>query len=132
MTARSGRPARDRNSGEAPRAFIPIVVTARASRAEIGPVAAGRLRVRVTAAPSDGQANEAVLRALARELGVPLRDLAIVGGLTARRKLVAVAGLSQDAVARTFPDLDHERGSRIAGYDAATPPAHAGDPSPGD
>lgn len=50
------------------------------------------LKVSVTAPPADGRANDALLHLLAKEWGVPRRDLAIVGGRGSRNKLVHVAG----------------------------------------
>ena len=50
------------------------------------------LKVSVTAPPAEGRANDALLQLLAREWGVPRRDLAIVGGLKSRSKTVRVAG----------------------------------------
>jgi len=50
------------------------------------------LKVRVRAAPSDGEANAALVRCLAQALGVPARDVSLVAGATARIKRVKVAG----------------------------------------
>jgi len=50
------------------------------------------LKVAVTAAPEDGRANAAVVRLLARELGLKPRDFAIVQGETKRSKVVALTG----------------------------------------
>jgi uncharacterized protein (TIGR00251 family) len=50
------------------------------------------LKARVRAAPSEGEANAALGRLLAKALGVPLRDVAIVGGATARIKRVKISG----------------------------------------
>ena len=50
------------------------------------------LKARVRAAPSEGAANAALGRVLAKALGVPLRDVAIVGGATSRIKRVKIAG----------------------------------------
>jgi len=50
------------------------------------------LKARVRAAPSEGEANAALGRLLARALGVPPRDVAIVGGATSRLKRVKVIG----------------------------------------
>lgn len=50
------------------------------------------LKVAVTAAPVDGKANLALIRLLAREFGWAPRDLSIVGGETARHKLIEIAG----------------------------------------
>lgn len=58
------------------------------------------LKVSVTAPPADGRANDALLQLLAREWGVPRRDLAIVGGLKGRSKTVRVAGKPADLLER--------------------------------
>ena len=50
------------------------------------------LLVSVTAPPVDSRANAALLQLLAKEWGLPRRDLAIVGGQKSRNKLVHVAG----------------------------------------
>jgi len=50
------------------------------------------LKVAVTAAPEAGKANDALLRLLAKTLGLPKRDLTLALGAADRRKLVHVAG----------------------------------------
>jgi len=50
------------------------------------------LKARVRAAPHEGAANEALVRLLARALGVPLRSVEITGGATSRIKRVTVVG----------------------------------------
>jgi uncharacterized protein YggU (UPF0235/DUF167 family) len=56
----------------------------------------GDVRVRVTAAPADGAANQAVLRVLADALGIGATRLRIVSGAAARRKVVEVSGMAAD------------------------------------
>jgi uncharacterized protein (TIGR00251 family) len=56
------------------------------------PGGAAVLKVSVTAPPADGRANEALLRLLAGEWRVPLRDLRLVGGAKSRSKIVHLAG----------------------------------------
>jgi uncharacterized protein len=75
---------------------IAIRVTPRSSKPGVGgwrKDADGReeLEVRVSAAPTDGEANAAVVKLLARELGVPKGSIKIVGGETSRHKRVALA-----------------------------------------
>ena len=53
-------------------------------------------KVRVAAPPEDGRANEAVLRLLAAQLGLPRRAVTIVSGHTAREKVVELDGISQE------------------------------------
>jgi uncharacterized protein len=50
------------------------------------------LKVRVRAAPSEGEANNALLRLIAKAVGVPPRDVALTAGATARIKRLAIAG----------------------------------------
>jgi uncharacterized protein (TIGR00251 family) len=57
-------------------------------------------KIRVTAAPEAGKANDAVVRLLATTLGLPRRDVEIVSGHTARDKVVAVAGLELNETER--------------------------------
>jgi uncharacterized protein (TIGR00251 family) len=58
------------------------------------------LKARVRAAPSEGEANEALLRLLARTLGVPRRDVSLDAGATARIKRVHVVGDAAALAAR--------------------------------
>ncbi|HDR27165.1 DUF167 domain-containing protein [Rhodovulum sp.] len=73
----------------APGTEIALRVTPKASRARIVP-GNGLLRIYVTCVPEDGKANAAVLKLLAKALGVPKSRLAIIRGQTARDKLVRV------------------------------------------
>ena len=50
------------------------------------------LKMRVRAIPSEGEANAALGRVLAKALAVPPRDVGIIGGHTARIKRVKIAG----------------------------------------
>jgi uncharacterized protein (TIGR00251 family) len=53
-----------------------------------------RLKVRLTAPPVDGAANEALVALLAERLGVPKRQVLVVRGAKSRQKVVEVVGLS--------------------------------------
>ena len=50
------------------------------------------LKVRVRAAPSEGGANAALLQLIAKAASVPLRDVALTAGATARVKQLTIAG----------------------------------------
>ncbi len=56
------------------------------------------LRVRVTAAPRDDNANRAVVRLLARWLGLPRSRVALVRGAKSRDKVIEISGLDRAAV----------------------------------
>jgi uncharacterized protein YggU (UPF0235/DUF167 family) len=66
-------------------------VVPRARRDGVDGERAGRLLVRVTAAPVDGKANDAVCKVLAAHLGVPERAVTVISGLRSRDKVVRVA-----------------------------------------
>jgi uncharacterized protein len=72
----------------------------RASREEVVGVSGDAIRIRLTAPPVDGAANEALVRFLALRLEVPRSAVELVSGLTGRTKLVAVAGLSAEETGR--------------------------------
>ena len=80
-------------------AVIEIWVQPRASRNEVVGRQGGALKIRVAAPPVDGEANEALLRFIAKSLGLPRRAVAIVRGASGRRKSVRVRGLAPDQVA---------------------------------
>jgi uncharacterized protein YggU (UPF0235/DUF167 family) len=48
--------------------------------------------IRVQEPAADGNANKAVLDALARAIGVPRRDVRLISGTTSRQKIVEVDG----------------------------------------
>ncbi len=59
----------------------------------------GVVRVYVTTAPTDGQANAAVIELLAKKLGIAKSHLTIVRGETSREKLIDVEGISDTEIA---------------------------------
>jgi len=50
------------------------------------------LAVRVRALPAEGEANEALIRLIAKAVGVPSRDVTLVAGAAARLKRLALSG----------------------------------------
>jgi uncharacterized protein (TIGR00251 family) len=75
-----------------------VRVQPRASRSEVIRAPDGSLRIRLAAPPVDGAANEALIELLADRLRVAKRDVRIVSGLTARRKVVEVDGVTPEQV----------------------------------
>lgn len=73
---------------------IRLRVQPRAARTEVVGAHGDALRVRLTAAPVDGAANEALVRFLAERLGVARNTVRLVAGETARTKVVSVEGIS--------------------------------------
>ena len=85
-----------------PTADLSVRLTPRADRdALVVAPAGGPIQARVTAPPVDGQANAALVKLLAKALGVPKSRVTVVRGQSARDKVVRVEGLSPaDAHAR--------------------------------
>jgi uncharacterized protein (TIGR00251 family) len=77
---------------------LDVLVVPRASRTAVGPMVGDRLRVAVTAPPVDGEANAAVIDALAKAFSVRRSAVTIVHGERGRRKTVAVEGTSPGAL----------------------------------
>ena len=68
-------------------------VQPRASRDGLGGVREGALVVRLTAPPVEGAANAALLKLLAKVLGLPPSALELLRGQSGRDKLVLARGL---------------------------------------
>jgi hypothetical protein len=81
-----------------PGATIKVRVQPRASRDEIVGWRGDAWRLRVTAAPEGGKANEAVIALLARALGIARSRLHIVRGHASREKQVQVESLGLEEV----------------------------------
>jgi len=58
------------------------------------------LKVRVRAAPSEGEANAALCKLIAKTLRVPARDVSLAAGATSRVKRLEIAGDSTALVVR--------------------------------
>lgn len=61
-------------------------------------------KLRVTAAPEDGKANDAVVRLLADTLSLRARDVEIVSGRASRDKTVALTGIRPEEIERRLAD----------------------------
>lgn len=76
---------------------VALRVTPKARQARIDGVETGAdeksyVKVRVTAPPEKGKANDAVIKLLAKEWGLARRHIAVVSGDTARTKTLELAG----------------------------------------
>jgi hypothetical protein len=70
---------------------LEVLVQPRASRAKLGPIHDGRLKVAVTSPPVDGEANAAVIELLAKQLGLARGAVTVIAGMSSRRKTVRIA-----------------------------------------
>jgi uncharacterized protein YggU (UPF0235/DUF167 family) len=92
--------------------WLEVRVTPRSQTESVSINPAGVVSVRVKASPTDGAANQAVLRVLGRALNVPPTSLSIHSGYSARRKRIEMDGLS---VAEALAQLNR-------GLPASAPP----------
>ena len=79
---------------------LSLRVQPRAVRDEVAGRHGEAIRVRLAAPPVDGAANEALIRFLADRLALPRASVTLVRGRSGRDKVVDVAGLPPDEVAR--------------------------------
>ena len=75
-------------------------VQPRASRTELAGRHGDALKVRISAPPVDGAANDALVRFLADWLAVPRSSVRLEAGATGRTKILAVAGIGVEAATR--------------------------------
>ncbi|NIM49191.1 MAG: YggU family protein [Gemmatimonadales bacterium] len=87
---------------------LTIHVQPRAKRTEVAGWHGDAIKIRLTAPPVDGAANDALLQFLAQRLGVPRAAVTIVSGTTGRRKRVSVDGIAQEEAFRALglPRID--------------------------
>jgi uncharacterized protein (TIGR00251 family) len=72
-----------------------IQVIPHASRAEIAGVQEGAFKIKVTAPPVEGAANEACIKLLAKELGLKKSQMEISSGAKSRKKTVLIKDISK-------------------------------------
>ncbi|NHZ80026.1 hypothetical protein F2P44_12175 [Massilia sp. CCM 8695] len=70
---------------------LALQITPNAKKTEVIGVLDDALKLKLQAQPIEGKANEALIKYLSGELGVPKSALTITHGLTSKRKLVEVA-----------------------------------------
>lgn len=94
-TGRSG------DKGPPETATLSVRIQPRASKNELVRMENGGLKIRLTAPPVEGAANEALIKFLAETLSVSKSRIEIVAGHTAREKIVRIHGVTDaDALKR--------------------------------
>jgi hypothetical protein len=79
-------------------ARIVVQVQPNASRNQVVRYQEGVLHLKIAAAPVKGKANRELVKFLAETLGVSRGSLSIESGLTNKRKVITIEGLTQDQV----------------------------------
>ena len=83
---------------------VDIRAQPKASRQGIRGLVGDRLKVAVTAAPADGKANAAIVKVVAKALGVRPSAVEITAGHASRDKTLRIAGLSREAARRRLAE----------------------------
>jgi uncharacterized protein (TIGR00251 family) len=91
-------PLRDTGEG----LVLEVWIQPRASRDGIAGVQGGALKIRVAAPPVDGEANDALVRFIAKLLGVPRASVEIVRGHSSRTKALFLRGVGLAEAARAL------------------------------
>jgi hypothetical protein len=73
---------------------LKVKIQPRASRNEVAGPLGDALKIRLQAPPVDGKANKALLRFLAKTLGLSTRQIRLVHGETHREKRLLIIGSS--------------------------------------
>lgn len=74
---------------------LPVRAQPGARRAGVQGEQAGALKIAVTAPPEDGRANQALVEALRKALGVKRSQVELIGGQTSRDKRFLIRGLTR-------------------------------------
>lgn len=78
--------------------FFKVRVLPRASKECVAGIYDDAIKIRLTAVPLEGKANEACRAFLAKTLGVPRSRVEIFSGHTSRNKVIKVCGLSSEKI----------------------------------
>ena len=79
---------------------INVRVYPKSSRNSVSWSDEGTLTVRVTAAPENGKANDAVVKLLADRLGIPRSGVRMLKGQRTRNKVLCFEGFTSEDLAR--------------------------------
>ena len=88
------------------RVRLSVRVQPRASANGIAGIHGNSLKVRLTAPPVEGAANEALVNFLADTFAVPRRAIKILAGESSRSKIVEIEGVTERDVYRLAQDTD--------------------------
>ena len=83
--------------------MLKVKVVAGSSRTRIDGWLGDSLKIRVTAKPEKGKANDAVVTLLAETLGVRRQDISISSGGTSPRKSFIINNLSESEIRSRLP-----------------------------
>lgn len=77
---------------------LPVKVVPKAAKNEIAGWENGELKVRLNAVPEKGQANDALIRFLAKSWKLSKSSLSILSGETGRHKKILIQGITLESL----------------------------------
>ncbi len=77
-------------------ATVSVRVVPRSSKEGVAGFEGGVVKIRLNAPPVEGKANDALVRFLAKAVGVPRSRVTLVTGERGRSKIVRVAGVTRE------------------------------------
>ena len=80
------------------RTDIKVKLLPRSSKNQIIGKEGDTFMAKVTSPPVDGLANKALIKMLAKRLGIPGRDIELISGKKSRMKSIRIYGLSQEEI----------------------------------
>ena len=95
-----GRPSSRKQKQTDVSATLTVRIQPRASRNGVTRMEDGSFKIRLTAPPVDGAANEALVKFLSETLSISKSKVEIVSGHTGRQKIVRIGGVSEADVIR--------------------------------
>ncbi|MCE3263132.1 MAG: hypothetical protein K0R43_2211 [Pseudoduganella sp.] len=84
---------------------LAVQIQPNARKTEVVGVLDAALKIKLAAQPIEGKANEALVKWLAGALGVPRSAVTLTHGQTNKKKLLEVAGVTLEDVARLAPPV---------------------------
>ncbi len=94
------RPRSRQDKQSAAGVTLSVRIQPRASKNSVSRMEDGTLKIRLTAPPVDGAANEALIAFLSQTLAIGKSQIEIVSGHTSREKRIRINGMSLDEINR--------------------------------
>jgi len=77
---------------------LKLLIQPRSSKNDIVGIHQGRVKVKLTAPPVEGEANETLVAFISKLLNLPKREITLTKGEASRRKSVEIMGVSKEEV----------------------------------
>jgi uncharacterized protein (TIGR00251 family) len=102
-----GRPSSRKQKQTDVSATLSVRIQPRSSKNGVTRMEDGSLKIRLTAPPVDGAANEALVKFLSETLSISKSSVEIVSGHTGRQKIIRITGMSEVDVIRLL-NISHQ------------------------